>query len=58
MVGFSEQQKVQAINKTFNDSYKSPLSVIVIDNIERLIGELVFLLNYASSFMFCVGGVG
>jgi len=37
MVGFSEQQKVQAINKTFNDSYKSPLSVIVIDNIERLI---------------------
>jgi len=38
MVGFSEQQKVQAINKIFNDSYKSPLSVIVVDNIERLIG--------------------
>ncbi|PVF99964.1 AAA-domain-containing protein [Serendipita vermifera] len=37
MVGFSEQQKVQAINKIFNDSYKSPLSVIVVDNIERLI---------------------
>ncbi|KAG8858031.1 transport between ER and Golgi ATPase protein [Serendipita sp. 411] len=37
MVGFSEQQKVQAIHKTFNDSYKSPLSVIVVDNIERLI---------------------
>jgi replication-associated recombination protein RarA len=40
MVGFSEQQKVQAINKIFNDSYKSPLSVIVVDNIERLIGEV------------------
>lgn len=37
MVGFSEQQKVQAINQIFNDSYKSPLSVIVVDNIERLI---------------------
>jgi len=37
MVGFSEGQKVQAINKVFTDSYKSPLSVIVIDNIERLI---------------------
>lgn len=37
MVGFSEAQKVQAINKVFTDSYKSPLSVIVIDNIERII---------------------
>lgn len=38
MIGFSESQKVAAISKTFNDSYKSPLSVIVVDNIERLIG--------------------
>ncbi|KAM6496126.1 vesicular-fusion protein SEC18 [Amanita muscaria] len=37
MVGYSEQQKVAAITKVFNDSYKSPLSVIVVDNIERLI---------------------
>ncbi|KAF8638609.1 hypothetical protein AX17_002150 [Amanita inopinata Kibby_2008] len=37
MVGFSEQQKVAAITKVFNDSYKSPLSIIVVDNIERLI---------------------
>jgi vesicle-fusing ATPase len=39
MVGYSEQQKVTTITKVFNDSYKSPLSVIVIDSIERLIGE-------------------
>jgi SpoVK/Ycf46/Vps4 family AAA+-type ATPase len=38
MVGFSEQQKVSAINKIFTDSYKSPLSVIVVDNLERLLG--------------------
>lgn len=37
MVGFSEHQKVAAISKVFSDSYKSPLSVIVVDNIERLI---------------------
>jgi len=38
MVGFGEAQQVAAINKVFTDSYKSPLSVIVIDNIERLLG--------------------
>ncbi|KAI6018275.1 P-loop containing nucleoside triphosphate hydrolase protein [Pisolithus marmoratus] len=37
MVGFSEAQKVAAITKTFQDSYKSPLSVIVVDNLERLL---------------------
>lgn len=39
MVGFGEAQKVSAITKIFADSYKSPLSVIVVDNIERLLGE-------------------
>jgi vesicle-fusing ATPase len=38
MVGFAENQKVSAISKIFSDSYKSPLSVIVVDNIERLLG--------------------
>ncbi|KAJ8462123.1 hypothetical protein ONZ45_g18048 [Pleurotus djamor] len=37
MVGFGEAQKVSAITKIFSDSYKSPLSVIVVDNIERLL---------------------
>lgn len=39
MVGMNELQKVAAINKAFVDSYKSPLSIIVVDNIERLLGE-------------------
>jgi len=39
MVGYSESQKVTAITKIFADSYKSPLSVVVVDNIERLIGK-------------------
>ncbi|QSL66514.1 hypothetical protein MERGE_000894 [Pneumocystis wakefieldiae] len=37
MIGFSENAKVSALGKIFNDSYKSPLSVIVVDNIERLL---------------------
>jgi vesicle-fusing ATPase len=37
MVGFSETQKVATISKVFSDSYKSPLSVIVVDNLERLL---------------------
>lgn len=40
MVGFSESQKVLAISKVFADSYKSPLSVIVVDSVERLLGTL------------------
>lgn len=36
-VGFTEFAKVQAIAKIFNDAYRSPLSLIVIDDIERLI---------------------
>ncbi|ORX86714.1 AAA-domain-containing protein [Basidiobolus meristosporus CBS 931.73] len=37
MVGYSENAKMTAINKTFSDSYKSPFSIIVIDNLERLL---------------------
>jgi vesicle-fusing ATPase len=37
MVGFSEAHKIATITKVFSDSYKSPLSVIVVDNLERLI---------------------
>ncbi|KAI9453475.1 AAA-domain-containing protein [Lactarius psammicola] len=37
MVGFSEAQKIHAISKVFTDSSKSPMSVVVVDNIERLL---------------------
>jgi len=38
MVGYNEAAKVQYLTKTFNDSYKSPMSLIVVDNIERILG--------------------
>lgn len=37
MVGYSEQTICTQINKIFHDAYKSPLSIIVVDSIERLI---------------------
>jgi len=36
-VGYSEQGKISQIVKIFEDAYKSPLSLIVLDDIERLI---------------------
>merc|ERR1740121_2170762 len=35
-VGYSEQAKVSAMTKIFEDAYKSPLSVVVLDDLERL----------------------
>ena len=37
MIGYSESSKCQMIHRAFMDSYKSPLSMIFIDDIERII---------------------
>ncbi|KAG2433336.1 hypothetical protein HXX76_008400 [Chlamydomonas incerta] len=37
MVGFSEQAKASQITKVFEDAYKSPMSVVILDDIERLL---------------------
>ena len=37
LFGYSEQVKISSIVKIFDDAYKSPLSLIVLDDIERLI---------------------
>ena len=37
MIGHSESQKCATLLKIFSDSYKSPLSIIFIDDIERII---------------------
>lgn len=37
MIGYSESSKCQAIKKIFDDAYKSELSCIIVDDIERLI---------------------
>ncbi|KAG2600672.1 hypothetical protein PVAP13_5KG537400 [Panicum virgatum] len=37
MIGFSESSKCAQICKVFEDAYRSPLSIIVLDDIERLL---------------------
>jgi vesicle-fusing ATPase len=37
LVGYGEQAKCSAIAKVFDDAYKSPLSVVVLDDVERLL---------------------
>jgi vesicle-fusing ATPase len=49
MVGYGEAQKIQYLNKVFTDSYKSPLSVVVVDGIERILGAFPYRLSVARS---------
>ncbi|KAJ1950263.1 transport between ER and Golgi ATPase protein, partial [Dispira parvispora] len=51
MVGYSELARISAINKVFTDSYKSPLSVIVIDNIERLLDWVPIGARFSNSVL-------
>jgi vesicle-fusing ATPase len=37
VIGMNEIQKIQYLSKVFTDAYKSPLNVLVLDNIENLI---------------------
>jgi hypothetical protein len=46
MIGFSEAQKIAALHKIFSDSYKSPLSVVVVDSLERLLGGYMYGIAY------------
>uniref|UniRef100_A0A8C7WE11 Vesicle-fusing ATPase n=1 Tax=Oncorhynchus mykiss TaxID=8022 RepID=A0A8C7WE11_ONCMY len=41
MIGHSEIAKCQAIKKIFEDAYKSQLSCVVVDDIERLLGKVL-----------------
>ncbi|KAL5487716.1 SEC18 [Sanghuangporus weigelae] len=51
MIGMSPTQKIAAINKVFTDSYKSPLSVIVVDNIERLLEWVPIGPNFSNAVL-------
>ncbi|OCB85381.1 AAA-domain-containing protein [Sanghuangporus baumii] len=51
MIGMSPTQKIAAINKIFTDSYKSPLSVVVVDNIERLLEWVPIGPNFSNAVL-------
>ena len=37
MIGPNETRKVNHLTKVFQDAYKSPLSVVIVDDIERIL---------------------
>lgn len=51
MVGFSESAKCMSIRKVFDDAYKSVLSCIVVDNLERLLDYGAVGARYSNSVL-------
>eukprot|EP00002_Diphylleia_rotans_P008015 TRINITY_DN1767_c0_g1_i1.p1 TRINITY_DN1767_c0_g1~~TRINITY_DN1767_c0_g1_i1.p1 ORF type:complete len:467 (+),score=110.84 TRINITY_DN1767_c0_g1_i1:1312-2712(+) len=51
MVGWPESRKLSHIAKVFDDAYKSPLSVVVIDNIERIMEYVAIGPRFSNSIL-------
>ncbi|GAB1602087.1 vesicle-fusing ATPase-like [Argonauta hians] len=54
MIGFSEMAKVQYIRKMFEDAYKSPLSCILLDDIERIIDYVAIGPRFSNNVLQCL----
>eukprot|EP01012_Entosiphon_sulcatum_P047821 TRINITY_DN653_c0_g1_i1.p1 TRINITY_DN653_c0_g1~~TRINITY_DN653_c0_g1_i1.p1 ORF type:complete len:779 (+),score=221.41 TRINITY_DN653_c0_g1_i1:49-2337(+) len=51
LVGYSEIAKCNILRKVFDDAYKSPFSVIVLDDLERLIGYVHVGQQFSNSIL-------
>jgi vesicle-fusing ATPase len=51
MIGFGEQEKVQYIKKAFSDAYKSPQSVVIIDDIDRIIEWVALVTRFSNNIL-------
>lgn len=51
MVGMSEAAKVQHIDNVFRDAYKSPLNILIVDNIEALIDYVPIGPRFSSTIL-------
>lgn len=51
MVGMSESAKVQHIDNVFRDAYKSPLNILIVDNIEALIDYVPIGPRFSSTIL-------
>lgn len=49
MVGYTETAKCAALRKVFDDAYRSPLSCVIVDGVERLLG--LFILNISEQML-------
>ncbi|SMY25723.1 unnamed protein product [Zymoseptoria tritici ST99CH_1A5] len=57
MVGMNELQKIQTLSKVFTDAYKSPLNVLVLDNIELLVDWVPVGPRFSSAVLAALKGL-
>ena len=57
MVGMNEIQKIQHLSKIFTDAYKSPLNVLVLDNIELLVDWVPVGPRFSSAVLAAIKGL-
>jgi len=57
MVGMNEIQKIQHLSKVFTDAYKSPLNVLVLDNIELLVDWVPVGPRFSSAVLAALKGL-
>jgi vesicle-fusing ATPase len=57
MVGMNEIQKIQHISKVFTDAYKSPLNVLVLDNIELIVDWVPVGPRFSSAVLAALKGL-
>jgi len=57
MVGMNEIQKIQHLSKIFTDAYKSPLNVLVLDNIELLVDWVPVGPRFSSAVLAALKGL-
>ncbi|KAF2206282.1 hypothetical protein CERZMDRAFT_53445 [Cercospora zeae-maydis SCOH1-5] len=57
MVGMNEIQKIQHLSKIFTDAYKSPLNVLVLDNIELMVDWVPVGPRFSSAVLAALKGL-
>ncbi|GAB7351580.1 hypothetical protein MBLNU459_g2202t1 [Dothideomycetes sp. NU459] len=57
MIGMNELQKIQHLQKVFTDAYKSPLNVVVIDNVELLVDWVPVGPRFSASVLAALKGL-
>lgn len=57
MVGMNEIEKIRYLSKVFTDAYKSPLNVLVLDNIELLVDWVPVGPRFSSAVLAALKGL-
>lgn len=57
MIGMNEIQKIQFLSKVFTDAYKSPLNVLVLDDIELLVDWVPVGPRFSSAVLAAIKGL-